>query len=109
MNHKELFAPSELSSESYKELLPYFFEELKEDFLLITKAFEDKNFIEIKRLAHKIKGCASSYSATFIAENAWQLENTLIINSTNNLEHRIDALNEAIDLSFNFAKKQFKL
>lgn len=109
MKNTVLFSSSELTAESFRELLPIFFEEVKDDFILLRNAFLNKNTAEALRLSHKIKGCASSYAATLINEKALSLQLALTAESATAILEVIQELEEAINRSYQFAQEKFQI
>ncbi len=107
MEKPVLFLKSELSAESFKELLPDFFLEVREDFSFIKTAATTKSIVEVRKKAHKIKGSAASYSAVFIAEKARILQESVDQEKYTDLNKLILELEKAIELSYQYAKEVF--
>lgn len=57
-----------------KELLSLFLEDFPEKFRQLQKAIEDKNFDQIKKLGHTIKGSSANLSLTFLQEASLKME-----------------------------------
>jgi len=107
MINNDIFTKSELSQTAYREILPIFFNEVKEDFFLITEALKVQNNQKILTLTHKIKGSAFSYCAVAIANKAIELELKTMKNETIGTE--VKQLGNAIEISLDFAKENFNL
>lgn len=107
--NQNLFIKSELNEESFNKLLPFFFEEIHEDFKAIQDAYQNNNIKKIRQLAHKIKGTSISYSAIKISDKAKNIQEDIDQTNTQNLNKSIQSLNHSIDESFAFAKIHFKI
>jgi HPt (histidine-containing phosphotransfer) domain-containing protein len=107
MNQIQIFSPSELSKESFKELLPDFFEEFNTDYKLLNEAFESNNAKILVGLAHKMKGTAASYSAVLIFNKAKILQEAIEREDTSHLTSKINDLGIAIQKSYNYAQHNF--
>ena len=99
----QIFSPSELNETAFKELLPQLFEQLYFDYQIIKENFEVLNYFEIRRLTHKIKGTAASYSAPLLFTKSKSLQETLDSKNINIIEAKIKELGEAINISHSFA------
>lgn len=107
-----IFLPGELSETSFRQLLPDFFEEIKEDFGLLKCAAKENNLEEMLGLVHKIKGSAASYAATHMLEKAIILEQKMgDTNTLNAIEfnEQIHDMGESIEKSYEYAKVHFKI
>lgn len=109
MSEIPFFTSTELTKESFQELLPFFFEEMAEDSQVLKKYFLQKKYGEVRQLAHKIKGGASSYSAVAISEAARYLQEYMDAGKVEELETAILKLETSITDSLAFAKKEFSI
>jgi|GEM_PF-6114466 len=109
MKDLPVFASTELTDESFKELLPHFFKEVMDDFELLSDAFLVNNLNEVWRLAHKINGSALSYEAIRMSSKVAELQECSKINDSIKLGEQMDQLKEVIDLSYEYAKQYFQI
>lgn len=109
MNDISIFTSTELSANSFKELLPEFFEELYEDFEILELSVDKEDFSEIKRLAHKIKGSAASFAAQLISEKARMLQQSVNNKEIATTRVLFSELKECIALSYEYAKEKFEI
>ena len=107
MEEVEIFTPTELKAESYKKLLSDFFKEVSDDLELLNAALKELRLEEMRRLAHKIKGTASSYSAVLLFTKAKQLEILVQDKAIIKLEIGLKELASAIERSLDYAKENF--
>lgn len=106
-NKTSVFTDTELTVDSYKALLPSFFEEIIADFEGLKAAFETNDPKGMKELAHKIKGTAASYSARLIHEKARLLQMELDSEHKTKLKNLVEALGVAIARSYEYARVEF--
>ena len=99
------FSKTELSTESFKELLPIFFEEIFEDYSILKDEFVRGNLSEVRRFSHKIKGTASSYSAILLFSAAIELQKSLDSKRIDNLEAQIEYVGDVLNQTYDFAKE----
>jgi HPt (histidine-containing phosphotransfer) domain-containing protein len=104
METSEYFGISQLSSQSFKELLPIFFNEIENDFKSLEESNKKGDELEIRQLAHKIKGTAATYSAKLIFEAAKNLQEALENNYTSDIASQIGELELAIESTNRYAK-----
>lgn len=108
-DNKPIFNSSELTEESFKKLLPFFFEEVIKDFEKMKLAFSSKEELELKQLAHKISGSALSYSAQLISARARIIENSVNLNRVDELEVEMIRLGQSISYSHWYAQEEFNI
>ena len=109
MNDIQIFSPTELSKASFQHLLPEFFEEFTADYQLLKEAFETDNNCRLKRIAHKMKGSAASYSAVLLFKKAKVLQEAVGVENTDSLQFKITELGEGITHSYDYAVYHFKI
>jgi HPt (histidine-containing phosphotransfer) domain-containing protein len=101
------FGSTELKKETFRKILPYFFQELEEDLILIKQAQQEKKTQAIRLIAHKIKGTSINYSAIFINEKAINIIEQIDKENLGNLQNLIAELEAAIHQSQHFALDKF--
>lgn len=109
LNDLPLFTETELSAESYQELLPDFFKEIIADFASIKLAQKQNNLQIIRQFAHKIKGSAACYNASLISEKAKITQDSIDHSSQADLIQIIDQLGDSIIQSHEYARQNFKI
>ena len=92
-------------SESYRELLADFVQELPEKIRLIHKSWEAGNMEEVSRVAHNLRGVGANLGATQISNLAKRLEEQSAGGYTESLRETINDLVLAAQILSGYAKK----
>ena len=109
MENIQVFSPTELSADSFKQLLPIFFEEITIDYQLLKEAFKAKNYDQMSRLVHKMKGSTASYSAALLLNKVKLLQDTIHSKNTDKLHNLLNELEKSIKYSYDYATCHLKI
>jgi len=101
----DVFINTELSEKSFLELVPDFILEIEEDLTSLLDYFHDKNLMEVRLTAHKIKGTASSYGAMLLSDSA--LEVQVAPDDLAEMSVLIKKMTAATETTITFAKENF--
>lgn len=104
--NENIFGEIPIRLDSFKKLLPDFFEEIQDDFNLLKQHFQQKDLTQIRLIAHKIKGSAASYSALLINTAAFHIQECIDLKQNDQLKEFVDALEQSIETSLQFAKEE---
>lgn len=103
-NKLGVFSKIGFSTDSLKEILPEFFEEVNEDVLSMMREYLRNNIEGVRKMAHKIKGTASSFRADLISKEAQLIEEYIDSDRNQGLDAMIASLEKAILVSRDYAK-----
>jgi HPt (histidine-containing phosphotransfer) domain-containing protein len=109
MTNPSIFSKTEISLESLKDLLPFFFEEIWEDFKVLKQLDTFKDIEEIRSLAHKLKGSSACYAANLMSANAKALQDYVESNNTEQTEKLINEFEKSIQITQEYAKEHFNI
>lgn len=101
--------PKGLDQGSFKKLLPDFFDELRNDFLSLKEASDNKELKKIGMLAHKIKGTSASYRAPAISQHALEVMEHLYAENPDLLHSSIDHLTASIEELIQYANRKYHI
>jgi CheY-like chemotaxis protein len=81
-----------VSNEKYRKIVHKFIIRLEEQLAVIDAAWSDRNYVELKRLGHWLKGSAGSVGFAAFVEPAAEFEQLAINKDDAKLEHAINTL-----------------
>ena len=81
----------------FAEFIPEFFEDIRQDLRVMTEALQRRNYQEISRLGHSLKGAGGGYGFNTISEIARSLETAAKEERTDDVALWIKKLQEFID------------
>lgn len=97
-----------LDYSSLKELYLVFVDEIKQEMEAVNRYFSLREFQEIGKLVHNIKGIASSYRAFYVFESAKSLESKMKSQDFENINSYVLDLNEVVDEAIREINKYFE-
>ncbi|MFT6137528.1 MAG: HPt (histidine-containing phosphotransfer) domain-containing protein [Vicingaceae bacterium] len=109
MTNPPIFSKTEISLESFKDLLPFFFEEIREDLKVLKQLDTFKDIEEIRSLAHKLKGSSACYAANLMSASAKALQDYVESNNTEQTEKLIKEFEKAMHITHDYAKEYFNI
>jgi len=109
MTNSSIFSETEISLESFKDLLPFFFEEISADFKVLKQLDIFKDIEEIRSLAHKLKGSSTCYAATLMSASAKALQEYVETDNTEETEKLIKKFEKAMHITHDYAKEHFNI
>ncbi len=104
-----IFSEIKLPLKPFKKLLPNFFREVKEDFDDLKDATAKNNLVDVRLLAHKIKGVSASFYAVLQSEKALLIQESIENKKIDNLQQLVADLEEAITLSYRYAQQHLNV
>ncbi len=97
MDIKALAEELGLEENDALRLVQIFIEATEQDLLLLERAFADQDADQVRKLAHQIKGAASTLELTAITEAALAIEEKARSNLLEDTESRIAAIRSGLD------------
>ena len=89
------------------ELVTSFFSDFNSDFNILQKSINDSNFDLIDKTAHKLKGAAANLGMKMFADSAYAIEKKGKEKDLEHLDHLMENLNEAYNISVAHYKQFF--
>lgn len=80
-----------------KELIPIFISGRKQDIQKLRFALADKNFRELKKLGHSLKGVGGGYGFDFITELGDEIERAANKKDENHIQSLINTMEGSLD------------
>jgi len=109
MKNSKILSKTEISLESFKKLLPFFFEEIMEDFKVLEQLDTSKDIKEIRSLAHKLKGSSACYAAILMSAKAKAILEYVESNKTEETAKLIKEFKKAIKITHEYAIEHFNI
>tara|TARA_Y100000385_G_scaffold288134_1_gene353986 strand:+ start:511 stop:810 length:300 start_codon:yes stop_codon:yes gene_type:complete len=86
--------PTDLES-----IFPNYLTNLNNNLVLMLKDFNEKNYLNVKKIAHNIAGTAESYGLKRIGSYAFMIENALKQEKVQEIEHLLNLMITEIETS----------
>ncbi len=80
-----------------EELIPIFLNGRQEDIVALKNALAAKDFKELERLGHSLKGVGGGYGFDFITEIGDKIEKSALISDGSHIQSLIDIMETSLD------------
>lgn len=80
-----------------EELIPIFLNGRQEDIVALKNALAAKDFKELERLGHSLKGVGGGYGFDFITEIGDKIEKSALIADGSHIQSLIDVMETSLD------------